>query len=223
MPDHAGRPLEHEREELEEALHVERHNSILPVPERFRDATPLHQFWIWGGANIAPINWVLGALAIVLGLGFWDTVIALAVGNLLGMALFGSFVLMGQRTGVTQMVLSRSAFGRRGGYLPALFQILIPTGWIAINTWIILDLGAELLDQVGIPGTDLAKVVLVLVIMGVQVGLATLGFYATARSRSGRCRRRWSCSWRCRSSRGRAATSSGTTPASSAAASAGRR
>jgi nucleobase:cation symporter-1, NCS1 family len=164
--------------ELGEALHVEQHNSIEPVPEHLRDAKPLHQFWIWGGANIAPINWVLGALGIVLGLGFRDTVIALALGNLLGMLLFGAFVLMGQRTGVTQMVLSRSAFGRRGAYLPAFFQIVIPTGWIAINTWIILELTTTLLERIGIPGTALTKVVLVLVIMSVQVGLATLGFYA---------------------------------------------
>ncbi len=165
-------------QELQEARHVERHNSIEPVPEDARDATALDQFWIWGGANIAPINWVLGALGIVLGLGFWDTVMALVLGNIVGMLLFGTFVLMGQRTGVTQMVLSRSAFGRRGGYLPALFQMIIPTGWIAINTWIILELSATLLEKIGIPGTALTKVTVVLVIMGVQVGLAMLGFYA---------------------------------------------
>ncbi len=170
--------LEHEREELEEAIHIEKHNSIDPVPEEYKDAKPLHQFWIWAGANIAPINWVLGALGIVLGLGLWDTILTLAVGNLLGMLLFGSFVLMGQRTGVTQMVLSRSAFGRRGAYLPAIFQIIIPTGWIAINTWIILDLTATLLELIGVPGTALTKVIVVLTIMAIQVGLATLGFYA---------------------------------------------
>jgi NCS1 nucleoside transporter family len=164
--------------ELEKALHLERHNSVDPVPDADRDAKPSDQGWIWAGANIAPINWVLGALGIVLGLGLWDTIIALALGNLLGMGLFGLFVLMGQRTGTTQMVMSRSAFGRRGAYLPALFQLVIPTGWIAINTWVILELSATLFEKIGIPGTAATKVVLVLVIMGVQIALATLGFYA---------------------------------------------
>lgn len=164
--------------ELSEATHLERHNSITPVPEGRKDATALDQFWIWAGANIAPINWVLGALGIVLGLGFRDTVIVLAAGNALGVTIFGFFVLMGQRTGVTQMVLSRSAFGRRGAYLPTVFQMVIATGWIAINTWIVLDLTAELLGRLGFPGTPATKVVLVLLIMAVQVGLATLGFYA---------------------------------------------
>ena len=166
------------RGELSEAVHLERHNSIEPVPDRDKDATALDQFWIWAGANIAPINWVLGALGIVLGLGLWDTVLVLAVGNALGVTIFGFFVLMGQKTGVTQMVLARSAFGRRGAYLPALFQIVIATGWIAVNTWIILDLGVALLEILGLPGTAFAKVVLVLLIMAAQVGLATLGFYA---------------------------------------------
>ena len=168
----------HERAELEEAVHVEKHNAITPVPEEYKDATPLDQFWIWAGANIAPINWVLGALGIVLGLGFWDTVLVLALGNAIGVVIFGLFVLMGQRTGVTQMVLSRSAFGRRGAYFPAFFQIVIATGWIAINTWIILDLSVALLDKLGIPDSATTKVVVVLVLMAIQVGLATLGFYA---------------------------------------------
>jgi NCS1 nucleoside transporter family len=167
-----------ERAELQEAIHLERHNSILPVPEEDKDATALDQFWIWAGANIAPINWVLGALGIVLGLGFWETVVVLFFGNAIGVTIFGLFILMGHRTGVTQMVLTRSPFGRRGAYFPAIFQLIIPTGWIAINTWIILDLTAELLTRVGIPGTATTKIVLVVVIMALQVGLATLGFYA---------------------------------------------
>src|SRR5215210_7949480 len=166
------------RGELAEATHLERHNAVTPVPEGQKDATALDQFWIWAGANIAPINWVLGALGIVLGLGFWDTVIVLALGNALGVTIFGLFVLMGQKTGVTQMVLSRSAFGRRGAYLPTIFQMVIATGWIAINTWIVLDLTSALLEKLGIPGTPTTKVVLVLLIMAIQVGLATLGFYA---------------------------------------------
>lgn len=90
----SGRPVDGRRK-LAEATHLERHNAVTPVPEGQKDATALDQFWIWAGANIAPINWVLGALGIVLGLGFWDTVIVLAVGNALGVTIFGLFVLMG--------------------------------------------------------------------------------------------------------------------------------
>ncbi len=99
-------------------------------------STVAHQFWIWMGANIAPINWVLGALGISLGLSLWQVIAVLVLGNLIGMAVFGFFVLMGQQTAVSQMVLSRAAFGRRGAYLPAAMQGLLAVGWCAINTWI---------------------------------------------------------------------------------------
>src|ERR1700756_2247614 len=87
-------------------------HQLLPVPDEARTSTAGAQFWIWAGANLAPINWVLGALGIGLGLSLADTVIVLVVGNIIGMVTFGFFVLMGQRTGVSQMVLSRAAFGR---------------------------------------------------------------------------------------------------------------
>src|SRR5437763_15752931 len=102
-------------------------HQLLPIPDEARTSTAAHQFWIWAGANLAPINWVLGALGIGLGLSLADTITVLVLGNIVGMAAFGFFVLMGQRTGVSQMVLSRAAFGRRGAYLPAALQGLTAT------------------------------------------------------------------------------------------------
>ena len=43
-------------------------HQLLPIPDDARTSTAAHQFWIWAGANLAPINWVLGALGIGLGL-----------------------------------------------------------------------------------------------------------------------------------------------------------
>jgi toxin CptA len=155
-------------------------HQLLPVPDEARTSTAAHQFWIWAGANLAPINWVLGALGIGLGLSLADTVTVLVVGNVVGMALFGFFVLMGQRTGVSQMVLSRAAFGRRGAYLPAAIQGLIATGWCAVNTWIILDLMMALFAKLGIPGGTTMKIVVALFVMAAQVLIAAFGFRAIA-------------------------------------------
>jgi toxin CptA len=155
-------------------------HQLLPIPDDARTSTVAHQFWIWAGANLAPINWVLGALGIGLGLSLVDTVIVLVVGNLIGMAVFGFFVLMGQRTGVSQMVLSRAAFGRRGAYLPAAIQGLIAVGWCAINTWIILDLVVALCAKLGYHGGTGLKIVVALLVMAVQVFIAAFGFRAIA-------------------------------------------
>jgi nucleobase:cation symporter-1, NCS1 family len=156
-------------------------HTLMPIPEHARTSTVAHQFWIWMGANIAPINWVLGALGIYLGLSLAQTIAVLVVGNLIGMAVFGFFVLMGQQTAVSQMVLSRAAFGRRGAYLPALMQGLLAVGWCAINTWIILDLVIALFDKIGIHGGDGLKIGVAVVIMAIQVWLAAIGFRAIAR------------------------------------------
>jgi NCS1 family nucleobase:cation symporter-1 len=125
-------------------------HGIEPVPDADRDSTPLQQFWIWAGANIAPINWVLGALGIILGLSLVETLLVLVIGNLIGCALFGAFCVMGFRTGVNQMTLSRAAFGRRGAYLPATAQMLMTMGWLGVNTWVVLDLALGILTHLGV-------------------------------------------------------------------------
>jgi nucleobase:cation symporter-1, NCS1 family len=153
---------------------------LLPVPDTARTSTVGHQFWIWAGANIAPINWVLGSLGIVLGLSFLQTVAVLVIGNLIGMLVFGFFVLMGQRTGVSQMVMSRSAFGRRGAYLPTLIQLVISAGWCAVNTWIILDLVLALFGKLGYHGGTGLKIGVVVFVMAIQIWLAVTGFRAIA-------------------------------------------
>jgi toxin CptA len=157
---------------------------LQPIPEGSRTTRVSGQFWIWCGANIAPINWVLGALGIQLGLGLRDTLIVLIAGNLIGMALFGVFVLMGQKTGVTGMVLSRGAFGRRGNYLPSFIQAALVIGWCAVNTWIILDLVMALFGKLGIVDPTAhnygAKIAVAAFIMAVQVIISWLGYKAIA-------------------------------------------
>ena len=151
---------------------------IDPVPDSQRTSTPLDQFWIWAGANVAPINWVLGAIGIQLGLSLIETLLVIVVGNLLGAALFGAICIMGHRTGVPQMVLSRLAFGRRGAYLPTIMQVLMPMGWVATNTWIVLDLAVAALDRIGISGGMELKYGIALIVMLLQVGIAAWGFNA---------------------------------------------
>ena len=153
-------------------------HGIRPIPAADRDSTPWQQFWIWAGANIAPINWILGALGIILGLSLVETIAVLIVGNLVGCAFFGLFCVMGHRTGVNQMVLSRAAFGRRGAYLPAVVQMLMTMGWLGVNTWVVLDLVLGIFEHMGYdhPGTG-TKYAVGIAIMAIQVVIAIVGFY----------------------------------------------
>lgn len=159
-------------------------SGLTVIPESSKTTDVRGQFWIWAGANIAPINWVLGALGVTMGLGLLETIAVLAVGNAIGMALFGVFVVIGQRTGVTGMVLSRMVFGRRGAYLPAAVQALLCMGWCAVNTWIVLDLVMALLGRIGLVDPDNAahgaRIGVAAVIMVIQVTIAWFGYRVIA-------------------------------------------
>lgn len=158
---------------------------LQPVPESARTTKLSGQFWIWAGANVAPINWILGALGISLGLGLRDTMTVLVIGNMIGMIGFGFFVLLGQKTGATGMLLARGAFGRRGAYLPAAIQAIVAVGWSAVNTWVILDLVMALFGMIGwvdpTQANILWKVCIAAVIMSIQVAICYRGYSAIAK------------------------------------------
>jgi NCS1 nucleoside transporter family len=161
----------------ESELRVDVH-SIEPIPEADKDSTGPQQMWIWAGANIAPINWALGALGIVLGLGLWDTIAVVVLGNIVGCAIFAAFTVMGHKTGVNQMVLQRSAFGRRGAYLPSALMFLMTLGWIGVNTYFPVKIAVAILGQFGIGDTWLTNFIVVTVVMVIQVLIGIYGFYA---------------------------------------------
>src|SRR3954464_6289126 len=153
-------------------------HSIEPIPDADRDSTGPQQMWIWAGANIAPVNWALGALGIILKLGLWETIAVIVIGNLIGCAIFASFAVMGHKTGVNQMVLSRAAFGRRGAYLPSLLMFLMTLGWIGVNTYFPVKISVAILGQFGIPDTWMVNFIVMTVVMIVQVLIGIYGFYA---------------------------------------------
>lgn len=155
------------------------HLGIEQVPPAQRTSTATDQFWIWAGANLAPINWVLGTLGLGLGLSLWETIAVLVIGNLVGSALFSLFCLMGQRTGVNAMVLARLAMGRRGAYLVAAVMVLMPMGWVGVNTWVVLDLAVAAVERMGIDASaGPIRYSIAAVIVVIQVVITAWGFNA---------------------------------------------
>src|SRR5258708_30382846 len=153
-------------------------HSIEPIPDADRDSTGLQQMWIWAGANIAPVNWALGALGIILKLGLWETIAVVVLGTLVGSAIFASFTVMGHKAGVNQMVLSRSAFGVRGAYLPSILMFLMTLCWIGVNTYFPVKISVAILGQFGIPDNWFVEIIVITLVMALQVGIGTYGFYA---------------------------------------------
>ena len=109
--------------------------------------------------------------------GFIQTIVVIVIGNVVGCTIFGLCAVMGHRTGVNQLTLSRLAFGRRGAYLPAAMQLLATIGWTGVYTWLVLDLTLGILDQLGVHGSTGLKYGLAIGLMIIQLGIAFWGFY----------------------------------------------
>jgi len=98
-------------------LSVETHG-IAPIAEDQRYGTPRRLFTVWFAPQVNMTGVFTGALAIVLGLGFWLGMLAMVIGTVLGSLVVGYLSTWGPRTGAGQLPNSRMAFGG-GVVLPA--------------------------------------------------------------------------------------------------------
>jgi NCS1 family nucleobase:cation symporter-1 len=83
--------------------------------------------------NLAPASWVLGALMPTVGLDFRWGLLALVAGNVLGAFPVALLATLGPRTRLTQIEISRFAFGKTGTRVPAALNWLCAVGWDAVN------------------------------------------------------------------------------------------
>jgi NCS1 family nucleobase:cation symporter-1 len=90
-------------------------------------------FWSHFSTNLAPATWVLGALLVGIGLDFRTGLLAILIGNLLGCLPVGLNATIGPRTGLTQIEISRFAFGRLGTRVPSWLNWCCAVGWDAVN------------------------------------------------------------------------------------------
>ena len=134
-----------------------------------RHGRPLQLLWTWSSPNLEFATIFVGVLAVgVFGLSFWQAVLAIVIGNVLGAASHGVLSARGPSYGVPQMVLSRSAFGFWGNILPAgLMSVTAGIGWFAVNS----VSGAFALNAL----TGLPKLLCLAIIVVVQIAVAFFG------------------------------------------------
>lgn len=91
-------------------------------------------FTMWFSANLVISTVALGALAIpVFGLGFWDSIFAIILFNVLGALPVGFLSTLGPKLGLRQMTISRFSFGWFGAKLMALLSVAAVVGWSTVN------------------------------------------------------------------------------------------
>ena len=98
MPTHAG------------DMAVETHG-IAPVPAGNRYGNARRLFTVWFAPQVNMTVVFTGALAVVLGLGFWLGMLAMVIGTVVGCLAVGYLSTWGPRTGTAQLPNARMAFG----------------------------------------------------------------------------------------------------------------
>jgi NCS1 family nucleobase:cation symporter-1 len=147
-------------------LSVETHG-IAPIAEDQRYGRPRRLFTVWFAPQVNMTGVFTGALAIVLGLGFWLGLLAMVIGTVLGSLVVGYLSTWGPRTGAGQLPNSRMAFGG-GVVLPAALQWLSSIAWDAL---VGLFGGEALAALLGVPFW-----VAVLIVLSVQGAVGFFGY-----------------------------------------------
>jgi nucleobase:cation symporter-1, NCS1 family len=139
------------------------------IPVRDRHGSPSQLLWTWTSPNLEFATVFVGILAVAaFGLTFWQAVLALLLGNVLGSLTHAVLSARGPKHGVPQMVLSRLGFGFVGNALPAgLNAVTAGIGWFAVNS----VSGAFALAAL----TGMPKVLSLLIVVLVQVVVAFFG------------------------------------------------
>jgi NCS1 nucleoside transporter family len=107
---------------------------FIPLDERH--GKPLQLFWTWTSPNMEFATVAVGILGpLYFGLTFWQSFGAIVLGTALGAGSQAVLSTWGPSNGLPQMVISRSAFGFFGNFLPAgLNAAVAGIGWFAVNS-----------------------------------------------------------------------------------------
>lgn len=104
-------------------MKVEKHG-IEFIPHEERHGNVKNLFNIWFGCNMHLSTIVIGALAIILGLNVFWSLVAVIVGNLIGGIFMATHSAQGPKLGIPQMIQSRAQFGVIGAILPLLIVLI---------------------------------------------------------------------------------------------------
>src|ERR1700680_4053069 len=124
---------------------VESHG-IDAIPATERHGAPRELAFLWAGAfvNYASL-FTASLLTTYYGLGVWDGLLATGLGTVSAAVILGLLSNTGPRTGLPQIVYTRSIFGRRGSYIGAALTLFLAIGWFAVDCVVAAQAGAQLL------------------------------------------------------------------------------
>jgi NCS1 family nucleobase:cation symporter-1 len=115
------------------AARIEQH-TIYQIPLNHRHGKAFHLFTLWFGTNLTVLTIVTGALSTtVFKQSFVASIVAIALGNLVGGIFMALHAAQGPQLGVPQMVQSRGQFGSIGASFVVGLVVLMYLGYFASN------------------------------------------------------------------------------------------
>ncbi len=147
-------------------LSVESHG-MEPIPAEARYGSVNRIFTVWFTPNLVPAAFFIGTLVTLdfLKLGFWTSILAVVVGNLVGSYFVALLSTMGPKLGLAQMPAARLPFGKSIA-VPGLLNWLSTIGWDGINS----VFGAVALTLL-IPGLPFIVGLIVIVLCQAALGI----------------------------------------------------
>ncbi|NNC22797.1 cytosine permease [Salinisphaera sp. USBA-960] len=126
-------------------------------------------FAMWLGANVV-VTTILTGMLLVPNLSFLHAMLLVLLGSAIGIVPLVLIGVMGQRTGLTTMILARATFGRVGASMPAWVNLCVLVAW----SWIQALLAGMSLDYAVESLTGYSNVALFTVLCEGLVVLITL-------------------------------------------------
>lgn len=116
-------------------------DDVFPIAPEDRTLTGVSNFAIWFACDLVTTTMLTGMLYIP-GLSFGAALQAIIWGCVIGIIPLVLIGIIGQKTGLTTMVVSRATFGIKGAILPSAINITILVAW----SWAQAGLGGLALD-----------------------------------------------------------------------------
>ena len=117
------------------------------VPDSYRVLGFLDYFVLWADLGVGLLV-LLAGTALVPGLGFWEAILVILIGTLIGHVMLGLAGVVGSDTGIPSMVSLRPSFGQRGSYLPSLINVVQLVGWGAFELVIMAQASARVTESI---------------------------------------------------------------------------
>jgi len=109
---------------------------LAPTPLAARTWGRWHFASLWVGLSVCIPTYMLAASMIRAGLTWWESLLAILLGNAVVLVPMIINAHAGTRYGIPFPVYARAAYGPRGAHLPSLLRAVVACGWFGIQTWI---------------------------------------------------------------------------------------